>query len=38
MPSTPVRIVSGNNDEYPSDPVRIANWDAFLIALWNNLG
>jgi len=38
MPSTPVRIVSGSNDEYPSDPVRIANWDAFLQALWDELG
>ena len=37
MPSTPVRIVSGSNDEYPSDPVRIANWDAFLQALWDDL-
>lgn len=29
----PIRIVSGNNEGGPSDPVRIANWDQFLAAL-----
>lgn len=33
MDSTPVRIVSGTNEEFPSDPVRIVNWNEFIAAV-----
>lgn len=37
MPTTPIRILEGNNDEYPSDPVRVVNWDAFVTALLTSM-